>query len=612
MALMTSMRNRMHIVLWALLILFLLSMTVGGLVGGANIIDEIFGRVDPRKEIGNVNGQGITPDYFSQMVSSQLEQYRSSGQEIKEQQIAQTRKQVWDNLVQDILFQQEIDRLGITVTDDEVLFQLRNNPPPFLQSNPSFLTDGVFDPAKYEQAINNPQGNEWAPVEQFMKNTYLPNYKLQQMILSSVSVTEKEVWEEYIIRNVDYTINAVHVTQRAFDSEQVEPSDDDMLAYYNEHIDNYDRPEQRILRYVSWQKLPSSRDSAEVISLANEIAARARNGEDFAQLANEYTMDPSNQVSEDSARGGDLGWFGRGQMVKPFEDAAFTADIGAIVGPVETRFGHHVIKVLDKRTTGEKEEIHAAHILLQVEMSNQTGDELRKKATIFSYDAQDYGFDAALDTHQVQSNLTRGFDADAEFISGIGTSRFAVRFAYDNEIGSVTDAFDTDNVYTVAMLDSIIPAGSTPFDEVKPQIKRDLTKEKAMDLSKQLAGDLLMDLEGGKTMQELLDENAKLERAINDTKKLNRGFLSIGRSYYVIGALMEAEPGNIIGPIETTRGYALIELLSVGKIDSTDFEVQRGILEQDLLSTKQNQAFREWLDELKSSAEIVDNRKYYY
>jgi len=131
MALMTSMRNRMHIVLWALLILFLLSMTVGGLVGGANIIDEIFGRVDPRKEIGNVNGQGITPDYFSQMVSSQLEQYRSSGQEIKEQQIAQTRKQVWDNLVQDILFQQEIDRLGITVTDDEVLFQLRNNPPRF-------------------------------------------------------------------------------------------------------------------------------------------------------------------------------------------------------------------------------------------------------------------------------------------------------------------------------------------------------------------------------------------------------------------------------------------------------------------------------------------------
>ncbi len=395
MALMTSMRNRMHFVLWALLILFVLSMTVGGLVGGANIIDEIFGRVDPRTTLGKVNNESISPDYFSQLVSQQLEQVRSSGQEINDQQINKTRKEVWDNLVQEILMQQEIKRLDISATDDEVLYHLRNSPPPFLQSNSSFHTNGAFDPVKYEQAISNPQGNEWAPVEQFMKNTYLPNYKLQQMILSSVSVTEDEVRDEYLKRNVDYTINAVHVTQRAFETEEVEPSEDEMLANYNERIYEFQRPEQRILRYVSWDKGPSASDSAEVITLANDIITRVSKGESFADLANQYTTDPSNQVSIDSSRGGELGWFGKGQMVKPFEDAAFNANVGDIVGPVQTRFGQHIIKVLDKRTTGEKAEIHAAHILLKIEMSNQTRDALRKKSVVFSYDALDYGFDAA-------------------------------------------------------------------------------------------------------------------------------------------------------------------------------------------------------------------------
>ena len=72
MAMMTMLRNRMHVVLWALLVLFLLSMTVGGLVGGANIIDQLLGRVNPAEAIGLVNGQKITPNQFNQAVNAQM------------------------------------------------------------------------------------------------------------------------------------------------------------------------------------------------------------------------------------------------------------------------------------------------------------------------------------------------------------------------------------------------------------------------------------------------------------------------------------------------------------------------------------------------------------
>ncbi len=75
--------------------------------------------------------------------------------------------------------------------------------------------------------------------------------------------------------------------------------------------------------------------------LAEEIKKKVDDGGDFSKLAEEFSECPSKK------RGGDLGWFGKGAMVRPFEVAAFSADEGAIVGPVKTEFGYHVIYVYE-------------------------------------------------------------------------------------------------------------------------------------------------------------------------------------------------------------------------------------------------------------------------
>jgi parvulin-like peptidyl-prolyl isomerase len=90
------------------------------------------------------------------------------------------------------------------------------------------------------------------------------------------------------------------------------------------------------------------------------ILQRARAGEDFVKLANEFTEDPSGKGT-----GGDLGWFGRGQMVKPFEDAAFALKPGEVSGVIETVFGYHIVKLDERRAQGAGEEVHARHILIQ-------------------------------------------------------------------------------------------------------------------------------------------------------------------------------------------------------------------------------------------------------
>jgi peptidyl-prolyl cis-trans isomerase C len=76
---------------------------------------------------------------------------------------------------------------------------------------------------------------------------------------------------------------------------------------------------------------------------AKELLGRVSAGENFGELAKKYSDCPSKK------NGGDLGWFGRGMMVKEFEDAAFNAQKGATVGPVKTQFGYHLIKVVDEK-----------------------------------------------------------------------------------------------------------------------------------------------------------------------------------------------------------------------------------------------------------------------
>jgi parvulin-like peptidyl-prolyl isomerase len=87
---------------------------------------------------------------------------------------------------------------------------------------------------------------------------------------------------------------------------------------------------------------PGPRDDAATLALANEIYQRLLDGEDFAALAAEYSDD-----SGSAANGGDLGWFGRGQMVAPFEEAAFSLAVDEISEPVQSDFGYHIIQVLE-------------------------------------------------------------------------------------------------------------------------------------------------------------------------------------------------------------------------------------------------------------------------
>ena len=611
MALMTSMRERMHVVLWALLALFLLSMTVGGLVGGANIIDQLIGKTNPQTTIAKINGEIISPSQFNNLVNQQLANLKNNNQSVNEFQINQARNRAWDNMIQDILVTQEVQRLGLKASNEEVMYHLENQPPAFLQQNPTFQTESKFDLDKYLSALANPSGDEWVPIEQFMKNTYIPNFKLQKLIDESIIISEDEIMNEFQNKNLDYTLTALHVTSALISKEDSEPSQDEILKRYNQiKSDEYKHSELRSLSYVSWAKQPSSQDSIDAKDLATELVEKAKSNEEFASLANQYTMDPSNQ----GTKGGDLGWFKKGRMVKPFEEAAFQASKNQIIGPVMSRFGYHIIHVRDKRIDKNGDnEILASHILIKIDISPSTLSNLRRNATLFSYDAQDNGFDSAAKDYSLSISKVEKLSVDDLVIKSLGNLRSAVRFAFNNKVNTVSEILENDQYFVLCVLDSIIPEGIKAINDVESQIIAKIKNEKAKIATLEETNKLLIDISSGeKNLSDLVKSQKGLDGVIKETKKLSQGFSSIGRSNYVTGAVSSATIGKIIGPVETNQGYAILQVHEKTDFDSTAFNAQKDQIAKNLFSKRQNQFFQAWISNLKDKAEIVDNRNFYF
>jgi len=608
MGLMTTLRTRMTVVLWALLVLFLLSMSIGGLVGGANIIDQLVGRVDPTRVIARINDQDISPDYFNNLVNQQINQFKSSGQTVNESMYERARGAAWTNLVQEVLVSGEIKRLGLEATDEEIIYHLRENPPPFLQSNPTFQTDGKFDSQKYLSALASPQGDEWAPIENWMRTSYIPNLKLTQFLNENVLVTDQDVKDDFIKKNVKYTVDAIHVTYDKAPKDKIEPSETELTDEYRNSLSDFKHDELRNVSYVYWKKSPSKQDSLNNGYLVSDIMERAKAGENFADLANEYTQDPSGQE-----KGGDLGWFGKGQMVKPFEEAAFKASKGSIIGPIVSRFGSHIINVRDKKSENGKEQVLASHILLKVEASPTTLSELRRVATLFSYDAQDSGFTVAANSNKLSIMNNENLDRGSSRLRTVGSMRGGVRFAFNNKAGSVSDVMENDQYYAVFNVDSLIEEGHKSFESVKTQLVNKVRRKKQKEASRDIIDELVIDLNANeKTLSSIIEIQKRFDNVKDESKTITEGFTSIGRSNFVTGALLRSSKNDLLGPLETNRGWALIHIKEIASIDSAEYEVQRESLKGSLRTKKQNQHLQAWLDELKENAEIIDNRNYFY
>lgn len=125
--------------------------------------------------------------------------------------------------------------------------------------------------------------------------------------------------------------------------------EDELKSYYDKHKEEFKTPEMVKARHILVKVNPSAsaEEKKKAKEKAEDILKKIKGGQDFAKLASEFSDDPGSKMN-----GGDLGFFAKGRMIKPFEDAAFSLKPGEVSGVVETQFGFHIIKVEERKDAG--------------------------------------------------------------------------------------------------------------------------------------------------------------------------------------------------------------------------------------------------------------------
>lgn len=616
---MDYLRNKTHVVLFTLIGAFLALIVFEW---GANVtgISNREGNL-----VGKIEDQEIDFRFFQAQVDNRLQEERNknTNQELTVEQRETIVKDEWKKLIQQLVVQKEVDKRNFAVNDERLVYEFENNPPEILKQQAVFQDSvtGEFDLAKFKQIVStageNPQISNYLQGIEGIVRSNTPFQDIQSLVRASARVSHQEIMEEFSGQNEKAKVALISYVRVNLPPKTHEPTDEEMRAYYDSHLDDYIKTESREIEYVFFEEKPGAIDSSYALNDAKDVIRKLSEGYEFADLAKEYSEDTSNKD-----KGGDLGFFGKGRMVKPFEDAVFNAKPGDIVGPVETRFGFHVIKVESFREVdskdgkGKDKEAKARHILIKVSTGPETVESVDSQANSFARMVSEEGIDfkVAADSLNAKVSNFDNINEDTKFISGLGNSVPTVRFALKATSGQVTNKpirFATPNKkgWIVARLAKIVPEHTQDFEKVQTQVKNSLIQEDQMKRTKEVIDKVYARIEEGKSLIESAD-TLKVDTV--DVALLG-SIPNVGKNLKLNGKIHTLKVGEIIPPFELeNRGYVIAQLIEEAKLDTTGLARRKDIISNRLKRVKESNTIINWLEKLEENAQVMDNRDKFY
>ena len=539
--------------------------------------------------------------------------------------------QALENLILERLIGMEARSLGLDVTDDEVQRAIVRYP--------AFQVNGRFDIGRY-RALLAQNRMEPEDFEAGIARELLAD-KLRQFVLGFVPATDAEARDYFKYMNEKIRISYVKFNPEDH-TPPVDPAESEIEAYFLDNKENYrvpekirlayipvdpedmlsqvEVPEQAVVHYFEYHrdtfvepeqvkashilfKLPASAGDDQdrrVREKAESVLKLARDGEDFAGLAVEYSEGPS------GPDGGDLGYFTRGQMVEAFEEAAFALEQGEISDVVRTQFGYHIIKVEDINPRREKpldevrEEIES--ILAEaaaMEFAREKGlslmDQMPYHADLAEYAAQ----------HGLASFETPLF-AGNEPIPGVGGTGDLRQSLFSLETGDVSELLEVDGKYYIFQVkekeSSRLPSLQEVIDEVKPDVVMHLAAGRA----REAAEDFLKEASANGGAWSGLAAGKGIE--ILETPFFTRvdPVEGIGRQPEFKDMVFALNEDNPFPPdvYESSEGVFVFRWEERSDFDQEAFEKEKELYRFQAMSVKHQAAFEGWLESLRRKAEV--------
>jgi peptidyl-prolyl cis-trans isomerase D len=604
-------------ILWAVIALFVLFVFVdfGSGLGQQG---------QPTATAARVGGEAVTLEEFQRQYQQLERLYRQVyGEQFTPELAKQIRLpiQALDRAVNEKILLAEAERLGIEVTDTE----LRD----------SILALDVFKDEKgrfigqekYAEILRANQMNI-ASFERDMRRDLMMQ-KLNNILMANVYVGDDEVERAYRDQVERAKIRYVQLPRNRFlqgaeiprneltsyfeahkdeyrlpeqregayllvDSAklagQVQVSDQDLQAYYQEHRDEFSQEEQVRARHIL-VNVNDQRPDEQARQRAEEAKKRIAGGADFAAVAREFSED---QASKES--GGDLGYFGRNRMVKEFEEAAFGAAPGQLVGPVKSSFGYHLLEVTDKRPGGVRpfaEVRDSIRARLASERVQQTAETRARELAGRLAKEKPQNAEALEAIARENPALTfarTGKFGERDPVTGIGISAPFSTAAFGLEKGQVSEPVQVPRGWALFYLQEIHEPRTPELSEVEPRVRLAVANQKQQKMAMERLQQVRREVAAGKAFDQAASE---LGLEVKETEEFGgEGSVpGIGYNPELAKAALALKAGQVGGPVADAQGALLFQVTERKDWDRAQYatakEQTRSRLQQEKLTRLQ-------------------------
>lgn len=596
-------------------------------------IDSYFNNHGGDTTVATVNGDKISRQAFDRAVKDQRAQLASSMGANFDPAVLddpKIRQSILDGLIKQQLLISTAHKIGMTISDTQLA--------KFIGGIPAFQENGQFSNSRYEKLLNQ-QGMSIVEFEQRVRQELLMNdmrsaysqsatmpasvaktfaiaFEQQREIstfklhaadfMKQVNVTPAQIKDYYDTHQAEFNEPAQAKFQYAVLSladmaKQITINESDIRQYYDQNLGKYSEPEQRRASHILIAVAPTddAKKRADAKAKAEQIFKKlSANPSGFAEMAQQDSNDPGS-----AKNGGDLGWFPRNAMVKPFSDAVFSMRQGKISQPIATEFGYHIIQL-----TGIKPAQAKSFDSVKSEIQSELQKQQASKR--FADQAERFSNLAYEQSTELQSTAkTLGMPlAETDWISSKGGANAGIlntpkilQSIFSDDVlknkrnSEVIEA--APNVLVSARLIAYKPASMQALATVSTAIAQRLGQQQAQSLMKKQGEILLGQLKAGKEPVNLRWSEFQLVSRSSNADKLPPSLIE------GIFAADEKNLPSYTGATDTVGDYQLVRVTRVMPVVQPD-AMKLKAMQMQLANMTAQQAFVDYLAELTREAKI--------
>ncbi|MBI4445375.1 MAG: peptidylprolyl isomerase [Acidobacteria bacterium] len=581
------------------------------------------------QDVAVVDGKSITALEFRNHYSQIYELYRQV-YKLDEQDPAVVKQlglgqQTLNQLISNYALLSAAERMNFSATPEEIAA--------YIFALPSFQENGRFIGTERYKQILLANNLTTAQFENSVRQEIIRT-KLEKVLTDGLLVSPEEVRQEFANRNQEAKVRYVYFDPAQL--AQAEPSDSELKKYYEKNRDSYKTSERRRVKYFTVELDPKAvkvteeqikarlssvpkqeqvrashillrseegKENPNALKKAEDLLKQLKSGADFAQLAREHSEDPAT-----ASKGGDLGFFGRGQMVPEFENVAFSLPAGQISEIVKTPFGYHIIKVTEAGRTDADAQRPVAEFELRQEEANR---QALNRANRIAADLKKSG-----NIEQVGRSHKLPIRESVFFGLGDSIPGLFVRSDFNQQVfvlkkGDVTDPYSTSGAYIVAQLSEINPPHVPSFEEIRVRVLEDHRSEARENAARERAFSFSKDAQASG-----FDQSAqKAGLSVATTGFFKKGatvddILKFSPELHDRAFRMSS--GEIAPPIQVAGKYVVFQVVEKSELNPQQFEQEKVTIEQELLTQKRAAFLSAYLqnlvDGLRAENKIIINQ----